>query len=64
MFINIKKDESVSIAGRIMLKRASGKKLVFYTLKGEGVELQVMANASEYAGDECKCMLYMFACSQ
>ncbi len=45
------KDVSVSVAGRVMLKRASGKKLYFYTVQGEGSELQVMATAGEYKGD-------------
>lgn len=32
-------------AGRIMAKRASGAKLFFYTLHGEGKKMQVMADA-------------------
>lgn len=31
--------------GRIHAKRASGGKLIFYDLRGEGVKLQVMANS-------------------
>ncbi|KAL5097256.1 hypothetical protein RYX36_001583 [Vicia faba] len=38
-------DVSVSLAGRIMLKRASGAKLVFYDLHGGGFKVQVMADA-------------------
>jgi len=32
-------------AGRVHAKRASGAKLLFYDLRGEGVKLQVMANS-------------------
>jgi lysyl-tRNA synthetase class II len=35
----------VSSLGRIHAKRASGGKLIFYDLRGEGVKLQVMANS-------------------
>ena len=35
------KDEEVCVAGRVMASRASGKKLVFYNLKGDGVSVQV-----------------------
>ena len=41
----------VSVAGRLMSKRASGTKLFFYDLRGDGVKVQVMAdakNATEY----------------
>ena len=31
--------------GRLHAKRASGGKLIFYDLRGEGVKLQVMANS-------------------
>lgn len=31
--------------GRVHAKRASGAKLIFYDLRGEGVKLQVMANS-------------------
>jgi len=37
--------EVVSVSGRIHAKRASGQKLIFYDLRGEGVKLQVMADA-------------------
>lgn len=37
--------EEASLAGRIHAKRESGAKLIFYDLRGEGVKLQVMANA-------------------
>lgn len=31
--------------GRIHAKRESGAKLIFYDLRGEGVKIQIMANA-------------------
>ena len=31
----------VSVAGRVQLKRLSGKKLVFYDIHGEGTKIQV-----------------------
>ena len=43
--------ETVAVAGRLMSKRASGGKLYFYDLRGDGVKIQVMAdakNATEY----------------
>ncbi|KAK7290047.1 hypothetical protein RIF29_04174 [Crotalaria pallida] len=40
-------DVSVSLAGRIMHKRASGAKLFFYDLHGGGYRVQVMADASK-----------------
>lgn len=33
------------LSGRVHAKRASGAKLLFYDLRGEGVKLQVMANS-------------------
>ncbi|GME67399.1 unnamed protein product [[Candida] boidinii] len=44
-------DVKVQIAGRIMVKRESGSKLKFYNLSGEGVQVQVMAQAQDCAGD-------------
>ncbi|XP_004536422.1 lysine--tRNA ligase isoform X1 [Ceratitis capitata] len=41
-------DVSLSVAGRVHAIRESGVKLVFYDLRGEGVKLQVMANAKLY----------------
>lgn len=41
-----------SIAGRIHAIRESGAKLIFYDLRGEGVKLQVMANAKLYKSEE------------
>ena len=46
-------DEGISIAGRIGNIRSGGKGLVFYDIIGEGVKIQIFANAqkfSEYAG--------------
>lgn len=42
----------VSVAGRVHAKRESGTKLIFYDLRGEGVRLQVMANARNYDSEE------------
>lgn len=36
---------AILFLGRIHAKRASGGKLIFYDLRGEGVKLQVMANS-------------------
>ena len=41
----------LSVAGRVMAKRASGSKLVFYTLVGDGAKLQIMADARHAAYD-------------
>ncbi|XP_064526561.1 lysine--tRNA ligase isoform X1 [Pseudopipra pipra] len=46
------KDITVRVAGRIHAKRASGGKLIFYDLRGEGVKLQIMANSSFYKSEE------------
>ncbi|XP_060644010.2 lysine--tRNA ligase isoform X1 [Anolis sagrei] len=43
---------TVKVAGRIHAKRASGGKLIFYDLRGEGVKLQVMANSRNYKSEE------------
>lgn len=43
-------EDVVSVAGRIMSKRASGAKLLFYDLHGDGVKLQVMANFAFFQG--------------
>ncbi|KAJ1917259.1 lysyl-tRNA synthetase [Mycoemilia scoparia] len=42
------KDELISLSGRIHNKRASGAKLRFYDLHGEGVHVQVMAQAQDH----------------
>ena len=36
------------MAGRVILKRASGRKLFFYTLQGDGKQIQVMASEANY----------------
>lgn len=38
-------DDLVSVSGRVHAKRLSGAKLIFYDLRGEGVKIQVMADA-------------------
>ncbi|BES88349.1 lysyl-tRNA synthetase [Nesidiocoris tenuis] len=43
---------SVSIAGRVHAIRESGAKLIFYDLRGEGVKLQVMANARIHSSED------------
>lgn len=42
-------DVEVRITGRIMTKREAGSKLKFYVLKGDGVQIQVMAQAQDVA---------------
>ncbi|ALC49789.1 Aats-lys [Drosophila busckii] len=42
---------NISVAGRIHAIRASGAKLIFYDLRGEGVKLQVMASAKGYKSE-------------
>ena len=44
-------EDEVSVAGRIQTKRASGSKLLFYDLVGEGTRVQIMADlrVSEHA---------------
>uniref|UniRef100_A0A1B0GH73 Lysine--tRNA ligase n=2 Tax=Lutzomyia longipalpis TaxID=7200 RepID=A0A1B0GH73_LUTLO len=41
----------LSVAGRVHAIRESGAKLIFYDLRGEGVKLQVMANAKLYEAE-------------
>lgn len=45
-------NELISVAGRVHAIRESGAKLIFYDLRGEGVKLQVMANAKLYETEE------------
>ncbi|XP_050579083.1 lysine--tRNA ligase isoform X3 [Bombus affinis] len=45
-------NEVYSIAGRVHAIRESGAKLIFYDLRGEGVKIQVMANARQYKDGE------------
>jgi lysyl-tRNA synthetase class 2 len=44
------KDTKETIAGRILTKRTAGK-LVFYTIKGDGEQLQILSDLSNYDGD-------------
>ncbi|CAB3250172.1 unnamed protein product [Arctia plantaginis] len=43
---------TLSVAGRVHSIRESGAKLIFYDLRGEGVKIQVMANAKLYESEE------------
>lgn len=43
-------EEMSSLAGRIHAKRESSNKLIFYDLRGEGVKLQIMADARYEGG--------------
>lgn len=45
-------DVKVSVAGRVHSIRSSGPKLIFYDLRGEGVKIQVMANAGSYHNEQ------------
>ncbi|KAG5422272.1 KRS1 [Candida metapsilosis] len=46
------KDVTLQVSGRIMTKRESGSKLKFYVLKGDGIEIQVMAQAQDAESPE------------
>lgn len=46
---------TLSVAGRVHAIRESGTKLMFYDLRGEGVKIQVMANARMYQSEEEFC---------
>lgn len=41
-----------SIVGRVYALRPSGAKLIFYDLRGEGVKVQVMANALRFKDED------------
>lgn len=45
-------NEVHSIAGRVHSIRGAGAKLIFFDLRGEGVKVQVMANARNYKDGE------------
>ncbi|XP_028970394.1 lysine--tRNA ligase isoform X1 [Esox lucius] len=45
-------DVVLCVAGRVHAKRASGAKLIFYDLRGEGVKLQVMATNRNYKSED------------
>ncbi|MBN3313947.1 SYK ligase, partial [Atractosteus spatula] len=56
-YANLKAEEHLtdvvtSVAGRIHAKREASSKLLFYDIRGEGVKLQIMANAKFYASEE------------
>lgn len=46
------KDVQVSVAGRVHAKRESGSKLKFYVLRGDGENIQIMAQAQDAASLE------------
>uniref|UniRef100_A0A0C9RFR7 Lysine--tRNA ligase n=1 Tax=Fopius arisanus TaxID=64838 RepID=A0A0C9RFR7_9HYME len=48
----ILQDDVLSIAGRIHSIRRAGAKLIFYDLRGEGLKVQIMANAKYYENEE------------
>lgn len=45
-------DVNVSVSGRVHAIRVSGTKLIFFDLRGEGLKIQVMANARLYSENE------------
>lgn len=45
-------ENSVSVSGRLHSKRMQGPKLIFYDIRGEGVKIQIMANAKYYESEE------------
>lgn len=45
-------NEVHSVAGRVHSIRGSGAKLIFYDLRGEGVKVQVLANARFYESED------------
>lgn len=49
---DVVESDKLSVAGRVHAIRASGAKLIFYDLRGEGLKLQVMATAKFYESEE------------
>merc|ERR1711970_1706471 len=47
-----RRDDVISVAGRIYSMRASGAKLVSYDLRAEGSKIQIMASMNDYASSE------------
>ena len=45
-------DVVVSVAGRIISARGQGSKLCFYDIRGDGAELQIMADLKTFTGGE------------
>jgi len=52
---DVLEDVTVSLAGRIHAIRESGAKLRFLDCRGEGLKLQIMANAKYYSSEEAFC---------
>ncbi|XP_030751098.1 lysine--tRNA ligase isoform X2 [Sitophilus oryzae] len=48
---DILENDKLSVAGRVHAIRASGAKLIFYDLRGEGTKLQVMATAKYFESE-------------
>lgn len=46
------RDSCVRVTGRVQSLRGHGTKLIFYDLHGEGVKIQVRAQAAEYPDEE------------
>jgi lysyl-tRNA synthetase class 2 len=47
-----RREEKVAVAGRVLLKRGAGGKLVFYDLRGDGATVQILSDARDYEGVE------------
>ncbi|MBA42993.1 MAG: lysine--tRNA ligase [Magnetococcales bacterium] len=45
-------DKTVSICGRVMLKRSAGKKLIFFTIEESGNKVQIMSRLNTYANQD------------
>ncbi|XP_071811724.1 lysine--tRNA ligase-like isoform X3 [Apostichopus japonicus] len=45
-------EETYSLSARVHAKRASGPKLIFYDIRGEGCKLQVMSNTQYFPSEE------------
>lgn len=45
-------DKEVSVAGRVASVRSSSKNLIFYDLHGDGLKIQVIAQAQAHQGDD------------
>jgi len=44
-------EDTVTVAGRVIVKRASGAALLFYDLRGDGEKVQIMSRQQSYKGD-------------
>jgi lysyl-tRNA synthetase class 2 len=47
----IKEDQEISMAGRVLSKRVQGTKLIFYDVQGDGAKVQVMCDQRRAKGD-------------